>query len=304
MINPFQPGARHPAAPYWTPVAAHQPEAPGCLDLPPLATPNDARNRVNEAMNPISRGFLLKRTCATALAMLAGMMWVVVASAVAQPVLSSGPTESRADGRQRNFATNDFVRSVRVSSNLPPFRLVLKPDTRSDEGHPGTDAIIGQIEIFRDHSPELWQRLLVPGIHSRWLTNSFHSVDINMDGYRDIAVLYEVAAKWGCHSYWLFEPASGRFATNALTADLREVRHNGLTFDPAKKELRASLFIGVCLNSFERYRIEHGRLVLQESERHEPRAPGRCLVTIRKRVNGELVLIESSEREHEIPPGW
>jgi hypothetical protein len=59
-------------------VAAHQPEAPGCLDLPPLATPNDARNRVNEAMNPTSRGFLLKRTCATALAMLAGMMRVKV----------------------------------------------------------------------------------------------------------------------------------------------------------------------------------------------------------------------------------
>jgi hypothetical protein len=144
---------------------------------------------------------------------------------------------------------------------------------------------------------------VVPGVHSSWLTNSFHPVDVNMDGYWDIAVVYEVEAKWGCHSFWLFEPASGRFVTNALTANLREVRHNGLTFDPVKKELRASLFLGVCLNSFEIYRIERGRLVLQESEIHEPQKPGRCRVTIRRRVNGELVLIESKEREHEFPPG-
>ncbi len=236
--------------------------------------------------------------------MLAGLMWVVVVPAVAQPILSSGPTESPADRQQRNFATNDFVRSFRVSSNLPPFRFVLKPDTRSDEGHPAKDVIIGQMEIFRGNSQVLWQRLMMPGVHSNWLTNSFHSVDVNMDGYRDLAVLYEVAAKWGCHSYWLFEPASGRFVTNALTADLREVTHNGLTFDPAKKELRASRFIGVCLNSFDVYRIEHGRLVLQESEMHESRELGRCLVRIQRRVNGELVLIESKERKHEIPPGW
>lgn len=241
---------------------------------------------------------------APALVMLAGLTWVAVAPAVAQPILSSGPTESPADRQQRNFATNAFVRSFRVSSNLPPFRLVLKPDTSSDHGKPSTDAIIGQVEIFRGNSQELWQRLMMPGIHSSWLTNSFHSVDVNMDGYRDLAVLYEVAAKWGCHSFWLFEPASGRFVTNALTADLREVRHNGLTLNPAKKELRASHFIGVCLNSFEVYRIERGRLVLQESEMHEPRDRGRCLVTIRRRVNGKLVLIESKEREHEVPPGF
>jgi hypothetical protein len=242
------------------------------------------------------------RMWAPALVILAGLTLAEVAPAVAQPVLSSGPTESRIDSQQRSFATNAFVRSLRVSSNLPPYRFVLKPDTSSDEGNPSSDAIIGQVEIFRGNSQVLWQRLMVPGIHSSWLTNSFHSVDVDIDGFPDIAVLYEVAAKWGSHSFWLFEPASGRFVTNALTAALREVRHNGLTFDPAKKELRASQFIGICLNSFEVYRIEHGRLVLQESEMHEPRDPGRCLVTIRRRVNGELVLIESKEREHAFPP--
>ena len=258
---------------------------------------------MNKAMNPSRRGFHAERNLAHTLVMLAGLTLAVVAPAVAQPVLSNDPTESRVVDQKRDFATNDFVRSIQVSSKLPPYRFVLKPDISSDHGNPTSDTIIGQMEIFRGDSQVLWQRLMVPGVGSSWLTNSFHSVDVNMDGYPDVAVVYEAGGKWGCHSYWLFEPTSGRFVTNALTADLRKVTHNGLTFDPAKKELRASHFIGVCLNSFERYRIEHGRLVLQESKIHEPQKLGRCRVTIRRRVNGELVLIESKEREHEFPPG-
>jgi hypothetical protein len=60
-----------------------------------------------------------------------------------------------------------------------------------------------------------------------------------------------------CWSYWLFDPGSGRFVTNALTAELRNLMHHGLTLDARRKEIRVSLWIGTCPDSFEIYRIEN-----------------------------------------------
>jgi len=214
------------------------------------------------------------------------------------------PAAPAANTQPAVSATNDFIRSVRASPKLPPYRFVLKPDAWTDKPHPAPDEHIGRMEVFKGGSTSLWQRLEVIGTHPSWLTNTFHSMDINMDGYQDISVRYETASKWASHSYWLFDPKSGRFITNALTADLREVTHNGLKFDPKKKEIRASLFLGTCLNSFELYRIEKGRLVLLTSEIHSRVDDGRCMVEKRKRMNGKMVLVEAREREDPFPPGW
>ncbi len=197
--------------------------------------------------------------------------------------------------------SNIVVRSVRVSQKLPPYRFVLTPDF-SDSNSDGSPRHIGRIEISKGNSKQMLQSIDVEGPHGSWFTESFRTVDINFDGYLDFAVLYDLGGKYSRDSYWLFDPGSGRFITNALTAELRELAHRELTLEPQKKEIRLSYFIGVCLNSFEIFRVENGHLVLMESEIHSPKEPGRCVVEKRRRINGELVLIETAERQHEIPP--
>jgi hypothetical protein len=199
------------------------------------------------------------------------------------------------------LSSNIVIRTVQVSPRLPAYRFVLTPDPATDDPPP-EPRHIGRIDIFKRNSKVVWQSIAVEGSHPDWLTKSFHPVDINFDGYLDFAVVYEIAGKWSSESYWLFDPGSGRFVTNALTAELRKLTHHTLTLDPRKKEIRISHFIGICLNSFENFRVENGQLVLMESEIHTPREPGRCLVEKRKRVNKDLTLIETQERMHEIPP--
>lgn len=233
------------------------------------------------------------------LASLIGLVWALGASAQAQQTITGKlPGPSALEGAP-TIATNNLVRLIEVSPKLPPYRFVLKPDAWSDKPHPAPDEHIGQMSVFKGASDVVEQLIEVVGIDPSWLTNSFDAIDINMDGFQDVRVLYQVGGKWGSHSYWLFDPDSGRFVTNALTADLRTLEHNGLTLNPQSQELRTSHFIGMCLKSYTIYRIENGRLVLMESEIHDPRDSGLCLVETQKRVNGELVLIKSELRKHE-----
>jgi hypothetical protein len=211
---------------------------------------------------------------------------------ITQPA-SDGPSAA-------DLSSNIVIRTVQVSPRLPAYRFVLTPDLATDDPSPGPRPI-GRIDISKGNSQVVFQSIAVEGSHPDWLTKSFHPVDINFDGYQDFAVVYDIGGKYRRESYWLFEPGSGRFVTNALTAGLRELHQHSLTLNPRKKEIRTSLFIGICRDSFEIFRVEHGQLVLMESEIHSPREPGRCLVEKRKRVNKDLTLIETQERKHEIP---
>lgn len=161
---------------------------------------------------------------------------------------------------------------------------------------------VGRIDIFAGNSSKVLQSIDVEGTDPHWFQESFHTLDINFDGYQDFAVVYEVGGKWSSDSYWLFDPRSGRYITNALTAELKELMPLELKVDAQKKEIRISFFSGPCPSSFEIYRIENGHLVLMESEIHSATKPGRCLVEKRKRIDGKLTLIEVSELKHEISP--
>jgi hypothetical protein len=235
------------------------------------------------------------------LAVLIGLTSVPMTLALAQQTNLGTPAEPRAGGRAGAPDANSVVRSVQVSAKLPPYRFVLKPDVATNNSSLGSWHM-GHIDIFKGNSKVVWQSIAVEGADPSQLVTSFHTLDINFDGYQDFAVVYEIAAKWGSYSYWLFDPGSGRFITNALTADLRKLGYDRLTLIPQRNEIRISLFIGICRNSFEVYRVQNGHLVLMESEIHSPRGPGRCLVETRKRVNGKLTLVETKETENEVQP--
>jgi hypothetical protein len=209
-------------------------------------------------------------------------------------LVTGSPADNAAAGV---LGSNVVERVVHVSSKLPSYRFVLTPDFAAHRATLDADAI-GRIDISLKNSKTVMQTIAVETSDASWLTTTFHTLDINFDGYEDFAVMHVTGGKWHSESYWLFDPGSGRYITNALTAELRQLEHNGLTLDPRKREVRIQHFIGVCTNSFEIYRVENGHLVLMESEIHSPREPGRCEVERRKRVNGKMVLIETREQRH------
>ena len=224
------------------------------------------------------------------------LLLIILCASCAKPV--GGPHRAKGDNPDATVLNSNVVmRTVQVSPKLPAYRFVLTPDF-ADNNSPGGPQHIGRIDIFKGNSKQVLQSIDVEGAHGSWFTESFHPVDINFDGYLDFAVVYEVGGKYSRESYWLFEPGSGRYITNALTAELRELTYRELTLEPQKKEIRLAHFIGVCLDSWEIFRVENGHLILMESEMHSPKEPGRCMVEKRKWVNGELVLIETTEQKH------
>ena len=123
-------------------------------------------------------------------------------------------------------------------------------------------------------------------------------VDVNFDGYLDMVDFHFAGAKWRSDSYWLFDQASGRFITNKLTAQLGELMYQSIAVNPAKAEIRTSLWIGLCNKSFEVYRIKGDKLVLVESEIHMPEDYRHCMVTRKKRTGQKLVTLPAVRVQH------
>jgi hypothetical protein len=109
---------------------------------------------------------------------------------------------------------------------------------------------------------------------------------VNFDGYLDISFVRDGGAKWVSREYYIFDPQSGRYSTNALTQDLAEVQENGISFDSQTHEIRAP-FMGpaACRGGVNVYRIQNGRLS-QVQEEKITESNGQCMRETRRWVNG------------------
>jgi len=133
---------------------------------------------------------------------------------------------------------------------------------------------------------------------------SFHTDDINFDGYLDFSVRTEYAASWESKSYWVYDAGSGLFVQNELTRELGEncfaAAHahcwtsNAIDFDPKKQEIRTHHF-GVgntgCGAGADRYRVKNNRLILvhkEELTQSGPYLPRDCVVTVSELVDGTM----------------
>lgn len=186
---------------------------------------------------------------------------------------------------------------VQINSNLPPYRFELAPapGRGSDDRD---DVLMGRIRVLREGVAAPVQTIEVWGADPGFFTTSFRMCDMNFDGYLDLSEFREAGGKWRSDSYWLFEPVSGRFVTNKLTAQLGELMYHGMAVNPARGEIWTGVWIGVCTNSFEVYRIERGELVLVESELHMPEDLHNCLVTRRKRSDQRWLTLPPVRVKH------
>jgi len=176
---------------------------------------------------------------------------------------------------------------LRVRADVPAFRLTLR---RLAPGDTNYLVHIADIEVARCSDARNIQTLPVAGYDQPLTAHSLQAEDINFDGYLDIGVRVEYGAKWVSESFWVFDPAAGKFVENDLTRQLRELRPNGYQFDARNHEIRIPhLTEPWCRNTEDRYRVEaHDRLVLVHSEAAKGLPGDGCEVVVSDRISGEM----------------
>lgn len=198
-----------------------------------------------------------------------------------------------------NFLVKPVTEAYRVSvaPGGPAFRVTIRPLL----DHIETPLVhAGDIEIARCEDGTPVQVLPIRAHQPIHFAATFAARDINFDGYVDISVISEFAAKYTSRSYWVYDPHAERFVENELTRELSENclgkawhggcwRANTIDFDSLRHEITAHYLIGVgnCGMPADRYRVEGGRLVVVHQEVLEM-SPDQCTVTISDRSAGTM----------------
>ena len=175
------------------------------------------------------------------------------------PRCSGGPT-----------GLEPIMMRVSISPTLPPYQFKLT--IQSLAARPGEIHAVGKIEISIPPSGTVVQTIEANSIWDWGLCQFFTAADVNFDGYLDISFVRDGGAKWASREYYIFEPLSGRYISNALTQDLAKVKENGISFDSQTHEIRAA-FMGPwpCAGGLNIYRIQEGRLNEVQKEKVEPK---------------------------------
>jgi hypothetical protein len=222
-------------------------------------------------------------------------------SAAADPVFTADDFASR-QVAPWDEQGRDITYPVKILEGLPVYRIRLIPDPaaaaadHSDSGGGDTVRHVGRAEISLAGASSVLQTIEVDAHRgTRSFTAWFTIADVNLDGYADLGFWRDGGAQWGSNTWWLFDPASGRFVRNALSGDLDRLASNGVLTDRSTGTLTAPYLSASCSQPlFDRFKIVDGRLLLVE--RHERQAryetEGICAVAVSKLIDGRLQQVE------------
>lgn len=189
---------------------------------------------------------------------------------------------------------------IAINPKLPPYRFHLVPDliaSRTLEvpvrGVPVRHHV-GRIEISKQGSPEILQTIEVESyaLDVSWFIKYFEAQDTNFDGYLDIAALDEFGAKWHSYHYWLFDPASGRFITGDLTAELGKLRASSHQFESKSKTIRVQYLNLDEAVIGETYKIKDGHLVLVGVQERRRDKAGKFEMVTKRVIKGKMKIVK------------
>lgn len=207
--------------------------------------------------------------------------------------LPSGP------GDMSKFLDKPVTRVFRMSvkSGGPEFRITVHPLLYSFQNDP---VHAGDIEIARCQDGKQIQTLQIQAWQPINFGATFVAEDINFDGYNDLSVLCEFAAKFSSRSYWVYDPRSESFIENELTHELSENclgrewhrgcwKANAIEFDSSKREIKAHYLVGVgeCGSPMDRYRLQGDRLVVVHKEVLDMN-PEKCTITVSDLIGNSM----------------
>lgn len=178
--------------------------------------------------------------------------------------------------------------TVKVGVEQPVYQIRLIEDPVSAET--ATLHHVGRIEVSQGGA--LRQTINVNSIWDDSLCNYFEMSDVNFDGYLDIAVLRDAGGKWMRRDYYIFDPASGHFVTNALTEDLAQVQSSSIVLDHETEQIEAPFFKGRCAGE-DIYKINHGRLEKIQEQEITPRGD-ECGITVKQNQNGSWQVVHTN----------
>ena len=185
---------------------------------------------------------------------------------------------------------------MQVGGNLAPYRFTLIPDktVRDKPGAANPSHRVGRIVVSAADSDTILQVIEIYTRADASLFRAlFRAVDVNLDGYLDIAVVDEFGAKWGRQKYWLYDAKRSRFITNSLTRELYRIAHNGIEPHPETNEIEVHHFpeqIPRPAKVAERYKIVKGHLLLVGSEEIRDSSGGLRLF-FKKRIKGRMKIV-------------
>jgi len=187
---------------------------------------------------------------------------------------------------------------LRVSEKMPPYKFRLIPDAavKDNAGSDNPPHVVGRIEISSGNPSKVIQEIEVrthAGVSM--LRQYFRAIDINLDGFVDIAVVDEFGAKWVRQEYWIYDKRTGRYISNTLTRELHGITHNGIEPHAESRELVVTHFPEVSPRPGkvgETYKIVNGHLLLMRAEEIRETSEGLRLV-VSKRVNGKMRIVET-----------
>jgi hypothetical protein len=200
--------------------------------------------------------------------------WLTVALACTALGIAAGAAGAAASERQGSKLTLP----IPSMPGFPPYhiRVVLDPADPAAEraaGYRATLHSIGRVEVYRGDSRSPLQvidyRTYVPASYTD-VALAVELQDVNFDGFPDLMLPRDFGAKWRSFSYFVFDPAAGRFLANTLTADLARLQGNGLIFDPKKRRITVPYLTYPCANGIrDVYEQRDGHLLLVEDVRFD-----------------------------------
>jgi hypothetical protein len=172
-----------------------------------------------------------------------------------------------------------------VQPGGPAFRITVRPRLFKMTNDP---VPAGDIEVARCSDGRRLQLLTIMASQRINFPATFTTSDVNFDGYLDFSVLSEFGGTFGAQSWWIYDPASGRFVQNELTRELRKLGNNGYHIDPKKHEIIIEKLLAYCPSLVDRYRLEGDRLVMIHHETGFQNSETVCTVTYSDLANGTI----------------
>jgi hypothetical protein len=172
-----------------------------------------------------------------------------------------------------------------VQPGGPVFRIMVRPRPFKMTNDP---VPAGDIEVARCSDGRRLQLLTIMASQPINFPATFATSDINFDGYLDFSVLAEFGGTFGAQSWWIYDPASGRFVQNELTRELRKLGNNGYHIDPKKHEITIESLLASCPSLVDRYRLEGDRLGMIHHETGFQNSENVCTVTYSDLAHGTM----------------
>jgi hypothetical protein len=167
---------------------------------------------------------------------------------------------------------------LQLHPDLPPFdfKLITNP---SPQHLIDGSSLVGWIEVSQKGSA--LNRIPVTfhdaSQNLSWPQFGLRALDINLDGYLDIASIEHGGAEWGYSHWYEYDPQRQRFIVSSLADELSAIPNNGVAVDPPRHEIIVYSLVATCASTYI-YANAQGHLVLKQKYEYKQSDKGCALV--------------------------